>query len=275
MGLFSFGGSRSTSETVGNASSLDVSRSGSVSGGSSEAGSLAASRDRIAFEDVFAQLFGGASGAAQGLDPSMLTDTADQLFTGGLAFLDQLGGGEGAGYLSDRLSGQSPVLDEQIAALSDDVGRFFSEELLTSIQSEAVAGGGLGGGRQGVAEGLAAETAAREFSRGATALRAADIDARDRAAVALGDQQNQGAAIGLGSLGSLFGIADAGFAAELAPYERLGAILGGPTTLTDSDSSSFSTAEDFARAFASSFGQSQSSTRSTSSGRAVRFGFGR
>lgn len=273
MGLFSFGGSRSSSSSEGRASSFDQSQSASVSGGTSDAGSISRSRESVAFEDVFARLFGGAEGAAAGLDPSLLVETSNNLFNAGAGFLDSIGGGPGTDYLQSRVAGESPVLGEQIGALSEDVGRFFNEQLLPGITSEAVAGGGLGGGRQGVAQGLAGESALREFSRGVTALRSADISARDAAAATLGQQAIQGAQVGLGGLGTLSGIANIGFGAELAPYERLAALVGGPVTLTDSDSSSFSTAEDFARAVSSSFGQSESFTRSSSSGRAAKFGF--
>jgi len=269
MGLFSFGGSKTQSQTSGAASAFDVSRSGSVSSGVSAGGSESA--QRVAFEDIFARLFGGAEGAASGLDPSMLSQTANQLFSGGTEFLDALSGGADTDFLQARLSGESPVLGEQIDALGEDVGRFFNEQILPGITSEAIAGGGLGGGRQGVAEGLAAQGAGREFQRGATALRGADIAQRDQAAALLGQNRIAGAEAGLSQLGGLAGLAEFGFGAELAPFERLAAILGGPTVL--GDSTSFSSAEDFARAFSESFGASQSKTRSTSTSKAISIGF--
>ena len=262
---FSFGGSRSRSE--GRSSSFDMSRSASVSGGESRAGSRAS--ERIAFEDVFARLFGRAEGAATGLDPSLLTTAANQLFSGGVEFLDSLSGGPGADFLASRVAGESPVLDDQIAALAEDVGEFFSEQVNPAITSEFVASGTLGGGRQGVAQGIAAREAGRTFARGATELRAQDMAARDQAAAILGQQRLQGAQTGLAALPSLAGIAEFGFGAELAPYERLAAILGGPVTL--SDSRSFSTSEDFARALSSSYGRSESQTSSRSGG--LRLGF--
>jgi len=274
MGIFSFGGSKQESEQVGSSRAFDVAASGSVSGGVSDAGSRATSGQSIAFEDVFSRLFGGAEGAAAGLDPSVLTGAANQLFSGGINFLESLGGGPGTDFLQSRVAGESPVLQEQIDLLQQDVGRLFSEELNPAITSEAVAGGTLGGGRQGVAQGLAAEAAANEFTRGATALRAGDIAARDAAAGTLGEQTIAGAGVGLGGLSALSNLANLGFGAELAPFERLAAILGPQTALTASESESFSSAEDFARAFSQSFGSSQSDTRSSSSGRSFRLGFG-
>lgn len=270
MGLFSFGGSTQDSRSFGQSSAFDVAGSGSVSGGVSEAGSR--STQQIAFEDIFARLFGGAESAAAGLDPSMLTEAANQLFAGGIDFLGTLaGGGPEREFLQARMEGTSPVLDDQIAALQEDVGRFFSEELLTGVTSDAVLAGGLGGGRQGVAQGIAAARAADAFSRGATELRAGDIAARDAAAAVLGDQRLQGAMAGLTQLPALAGIADLGFGAGLAPAERLAAILGSPTVL--GESTSFSSAEDFARAFSQSFGGSQSTQESSSTSRALNLGF--
>ena len=297
MGLFGgFGASKSKSKSRGQSSSIDFSQSASVSGGVSEAGStgfgtsqsvsegVSQSSQRVAFEDVFARLFGGAEGAAAGLDPSLLTETANQLFSGGLGFLDQLSGGADTKFLEGRLRGDDGLLDEQISGLGEDIGSFFREEILPGITSEAVAGGSLGGSRQGLAEGGAADAAGREFSRGATSLRASDARQRTEAAGLLGQSRIQGASAGLGSLEGLAGIAQTGFGAELEPFERLAAILGGQTVLGDSssrtsadassldESSSFSSAQDFARAFASSFGQSQATNRSDSSSKSISFG---
>jgi hypothetical protein len=266
---FSFGGSKNSSSSRGDSSSVDFGSSTSVSGGESVAGSD--SSQSIAFEDVFARLFGGAENAAAGLDPSMLSNAANQLFSGGLGFLDSLSGGAGSDFLSARVSGESPVLGEQIGALGEDIGKFFTEQILPGISSESIAGGSLGGGRQGVAEGIAGGEAARQFSQGATALRSSDIAARDAAAATLGEQRIAAAGTGLSQLGSLAGIADFGFGADLAPFDRLSAILGGPTVL--GESSSFSSAEDFARAFSSSFGASRSTTSSQSKGKAAKIGF--
>lgn len=263
---FGFGGGSSSSQSSGSSSSFDISQSESASGGFSRTGS----DQRIAFEDIFARLFGGAESAAAGLDPSMLTEAANQLFGAGTDFLSRIGGDKGTAFLEDRLSADNEVLDEQIDLLGEDLGRFFREELNPAITSEAVGGGTLGGGRQGVAQGAASGAVTSEFRRGATALRAGDIAARDRAASILADQNLAGIQAGLSGLPALAGIADMGFSAALAPFERLSAILGDPTTLT----SSFGNAADFARAFSSSFGTSQSQTQSTSRSRDFSIGFG-
>lgn len=258
---FGFGGSSSSSNS--SSSSFDRSSSDSVSGGASVAGS----DQRVAFEDVFARLFGGAEGAAAGLDPSMLTDAANQLFMGGTGFMSSIGADAGSDFLTDRLSGNNEVLQEQIDLLGEDLGQFFNEELLPGITSQAVSGGQLGGGRQGVAQGRAIEEVGNQFTRGATALRSNDIAARDAAAGTIAGNTISGASVGLGGIPSLLGAADAGFGAELAPFERLAGILGGPTTL----GSSFSSSADFARAWSESFGQSQATSNSRS--RSLSLGF--
>lgn len=281
MGLFDFGGSRtrarsegrsdarSDSSSFGESSSDQGSTSGSIAGGTSTGRSGSSTRQRIAFEDVFARLFGGAEGAAGGLDPSILFDTANELFNSGTGFLDSIGGDAGSGYLSDRLSSRNGVLEDQIGLLQEDIGRLFSEELLPGIESRAISGGALGGGRQGVAQGAAIDSAAAQFTRGATALRAGDIAARDAIAGGIADRSLAGSQLGLSALPTLAGIAELGFGAELAPYERLAAILGDKTVLGDSDSFGFTDASDFARSFSDSFGRSRSRQGSRSSSRST------
>ncbi len=257
---FGIGGSTSTSNSQ--SSSFDRSRSDSVSGGAA----ASQSDQRIAFEDIFARMFGGAEGAAGGLDPSLLTGAANDLFSSGQNFMQGIGGDAGTDYLSSRLSGDNPVLQEQIDLLGEDLGNFFNEELMPGITSEAVGGGALGGGRQGVAQGAAMREVGDQFTRGTTALRAGDIGARDAVAGTIAENSLTGAEIGLGAAPGLMGLADAGFSAGMAPFERLAAIMGGPTTLGSSSSSS----ADFARAWSDSYGQSQATSSSRS--RSLRYG---
>lgn len=277
MGLLSFGGSKSSSQSQSTGYSYGESGSfsDSISGGFSRSGGQSTSQQRVAFEDVFSRLFGGAEGAASRLDPSMLTESANMLFSGGMNFMDSLAGGADSEYLASRMSGESPVLQEQIDALGGDIGRFLREEVNPAITSQGVATGTLGGGRQGVAQGQAARAATEEFQRGALGLRAADMQARDTAAATLGQQRIAGAQAGLGALPGMAGIAEMGFGAELAPYAALSSILGGPMALTDAQSTQFSTAEDFARAISEAFSQDRSYQHSTSSskGKSLSLGF--
>lgn len=259
--MFNMGASVSSSSSQ--SESYEEARSDSRSGGFSVAGS----DQRVAFEDIFARMFGGAEGAAAGLDPSLLTNAANSLFGSGAAFMDQIGGDAGTQYLEGRLDSENPVLQEQIDLLGEDLGRFFNEELLPGITSNSVHGGALGGGRQGVAQGAAMREVGDQFTRGSVSLRAGDIAARDSAAMTLAGNSLDGASIGLGALPSMMGIANAGFSAGMQPYERLAAILGGPTTL----GSSFSTSADWARAWSESFGESSASSESSSKSMSLGF----
>lgn len=205
--------------------------------------------------DVYRQLYGSASSAASGAAASagQLRTAAQQLFTGGNQFLEQLGGDAGSAYLEDRLSADNPVLNEQIANLQTDVGRLFREELNPAITSRAVSGGTFGGGRQGVAQGLATESAARVFSQGATALRAGDIASRDAVAQSIAQNSLASASTGLGALPSLLDVLERGNNAELGVYSGLSQILGGPTTLT--------TAQSLARSYGEQTASSRGSSR--------------
>lgn len=252
--MFNFGGSVSGSSS--SSSSYEQSESGSVSGGFASS----SSQDSVAFEDVFARLFGGAEGAAAGLDPSMLTQTANQLFSGGMGFMDQIGADPGTAYMADRLGGDNAQLQEQIDLLGEDLGSFFNEELNPAITGQAAMGGQLGGGRQGVAQGRAMQEVGSQFARGASALRSNDLASRDAMAGGMAQTALQGVSAGLQGLPMMAGMADMGFSAGMAPYERLAAILGDKSVLNQAASSS----ADFARAFSSSFGQSRSSSSSSS-----------
>lgn len=259
--MFSFGGSTSSSSSQ--SESYEQSQSASQSGGVSVSGS----EQSVAFEDIFSRLFGGAEGAAAGLDPSMLTETANMLFSSGLAFMNNMGADEGSHYLRGRLQGDNEVLQEQIDLLQSDLGSFFREELNPAITSQSVHGGALGGGRQGVAQGKAIEEVGDQFTRGATALRAGDIAARDAAASTLAGNAIQGTQAAMSMIPALAGVADMGFSAGMAPYERLAAILGDKSVL----GSSFSTSADWASAWSDAWGESSASSKSSSKSLSMGF----
>lgn len=208
--------------------------------------------------DIFSRLYGDASAAAGGAaaNAGQLRTAAQQLFTGGNQFLEQLGGDAGSAYLENRLSANNPVLEQQISQLQEDTGRLFREEFNPAITSRAVGGGTLGGGRQGVAQGLAIDSAARAFTQGATALRAGDIASRDAVAQSIATNSLNAASTGLGALPSLLDVLERGNNAGLQPYSQLSQILGGPTTLT--------TAQSLARSFGEQRGTSSGYGRSNS-----------
>jgi hypothetical protein len=279
--MFGIGGSSSKSTTQSNSygyqGSLSSSMSDQTSQATSSGGSQSTSTSNLAFADLFAQLYGGAAATAGGLSGQPVQSAANMLFSGGTSFLDSLQGGPESDYLASRVQGSSPVLGEQISALGDDLGQFFREELDPAITSQAVAGGQLGGGRQGVAQGRAIAETAQQFSRGATALRAADIGARDQAAQQLMAQKTSAAGVGLSALPSLLGLRQQGSLAALAPYQALAGILGGPTVLQNSQSTSFneslSTSEAIARAISASFGEDVASSTSKSKSKSGSLSF--
>lgn len=227
----------------------------SESSGYSSSQQASLSQQNVFQEDIFSQLYGNASNAAGGAaaNAGQLRTAAQQLFTGGNQFLEQLGGDAGTGYLEDRLSANNPVLEQQISQLQQDTGRLFREEFNPAITARAVAGGTLGGGRQGVAQGAAIESATRAFTQGATALRAGDIAQRDAAAQSVATNSLNSASTGLGALPSLLSILERGNSAELGAYGQLSQILGGPTTLT--------TSESLARAYGEQSSASRGSSR--------------
>ncbi len=211
--------------------------------GGSSSSSQSSSSQSVFQSDIFAQLFGNASNIAGTIDTAGLTEAANNLFSGGAGFLSDLqgisSGEDPAGqFLQSLISGEGGFVDENIAALGEDLGQFFDEELLPGITSEAVGGGQLGGGRQGVAEGKAIESVGREFRRGSIDIRNADLNRRTGAATALSQNQISAAGVGLGAAGEQFDLAQAATLAPFSPFLTLAQILGGPTTLSESQSSS-------------------------------------
>lgn len=274
-GSLGLGKSKSSQQSQGYNESSSYGESSSISGdvsGSSSSGygaGASSSNQVIAYDDIFKQLFGGATTAAQAgiANGEELGSTARQLFTGGSQFLEGLGTDAGTGYLQDRLSADNPVLEDQIAQLRGDTEQLFSDQLNPAITSRAVAGGTLGGGRQGVAQGMAMDALSKNFVQGATQLRANDIAMRDQAAMGIAQNSLQAASTGLGALPSMLDLATDAASPELGIYAKLSSILGGPTVLGSSQSSNFNTntAESASQAFSRSFGTQTSNSMGTSS----------
>lgn len=265
-----------TSTGFSQAMSTDQSMSSgsSVSGGTSTSGSS----QRIAFDDLFQQLYGNASGAAgsAAANAGELSAAAKQLFSGGMDVLSNLGGDVGTDYLTSRLTDDS-VLNAQIAQLRDESGKLFTDQLNPAITSRSVAGGTLGGGRQGVAQGQAMADTERAFMQSVTQLQAQNQNAKDAAASTIAANSLTAAGTGLGALPALFDTLTQGNNAELGVYSNLSSILGGPTTLTTSQSQSenfgSSIQQALSSAFSQSFGQQSSMGTSSSSGKASGWNF--
>lgn len=239
--------------SIGGSSSKSSSQQQSNSQATSQAVSGSTSSQSIAFSDLFQNLFGGASNAAaKAVGGGQLQGAANQLFTGGMDFFKNLGGDAGTSYLNSRITGENPILDEQISQLGEDTGRFFREQINPAITSRAVSGGNLGGGRQGVAQALGADAATRQYTQGVTQLRLGDQQARDSAALEVARNSLSAASTGLGALPTLLQANVNAASPELGVFQQLAGILGGPTTLTSSDSFSRSISEAFSNAFGSS-----------------------
>jgi hypothetical protein len=271
--------SQSTSAAASDAFGFSTSLSESGQESGSEVRSKSTSTQAIAFADLYQQLYGGALGAAGKASLALpgLQSQASSLFSAGKGFLDEIGGDAGRTFLDERIRGDDDILATQLAGLQEDVGRFFSEELLPGVTSAAVGAGQLGGGRQGVAQGRAIDTAAREFRRGSTELRLADRTSRENLAMGVAGLDQAGRLGGAAALPGLFGLAEAGTFAGLGIQERLAALFGGPTTLTTSEAQStsdaFSVAEAIAQSFSADVATSRSTSQSTSAGKGKTFGF--
>ncbi len=268
--------SRSSSESFARGVSVggSSSRSGQESGSTSRSGGTSTSS--IAFADLFAGLFEGATGAAgraASLVPELRTQSAN-LFDAGTGFLDQIAGGAGTEFLTDQLENNQALADEQIGQLRTDLSRFFEEDLLPQTVDSAVGAGQLGGGRQGVAEGRAIDTVGREFTRGAVDIRQSAQDRTTQIARDLAAINQSGGAAGINALPTLLATAEAGVGAEFSVFDRLAGILGGPTVLTDSEQFAESDAFSIAQAIADSFNFSEDVATSRSSSKSGSFSFG-
>ena len=123
------------------------------------------------------------------------------------------------GYMQERIQQGNPYLQNQIDQLGNDLGRFYSEQLLPGIQSGAGLAGGVGGGRQGVAQGIAGRGVAEEFGRQAGNLRYQDVLQGDQLNQQLLTSQGAGAQAGMGGLAQLSQM-------QMSPYQLMGMLSG-------------------------------------------------
>lgn len=270
----------SSSRQSASSSSLDwsqsASNSSSLSYGSSQSTSGGRSTQSIAFADLLAQLYGGATDAATKsiAEAPLFADEAQQLFSGGLGFLDRLQNVPGSDYLSARLTGPDAAAQAQIDTLREESGRLFNEQLMPGITSRGVSTGTLGGSRQRVAVGQAAGEVGRGFTSGVAQILANSQSARDSIAATLGGQSITAAGVGLSGIPNILSASQAGANANLSPYMALADILGGPTVLTESTQSAQATSEDIATAISNAYSQSFGTSQSTSKGKSVGLSFG-
>jgi hypothetical protein len=261
------GGNAATSFGVGGSSGVSDSLSQSQSGQS------------IAFQDLFQQLFGGANAAAQAVNANGISGAANQLFTGGTNFLQSLTQNAGTDALQARI-GDTSARDTQLGALKTQLGDFFNEQVIPGINSQGIAAGTFGGSRDAVAQSMAAKAVGGQFAQGAASIIGTDQAQRDQAAAQLGQLNVQGGQAGLSSLSSLYGLAQGGATAGLVPYQLLAQIMGGPTVLGQSSSSSIAKAisDSFnnqgSQSYGFDFGSSSSLAHSQGSAMGISGGIG-
>ena len=290
MSLLGIGGSKSKSSSSSSSIGEQWDRAQSIGAGyqgseSSQIGgsqSTGVSQDRLAFEQLYSQLYGGAAGVAGEMAQNpFLSQTANQLFGSGQNILSGLQNDSGSQYLQSVLS-SSGMMDEQISLLGQDINKFTSESLLPNIRRSAASAGQLGGSRQSVAEGAALQGATEQFARGASSIRNENMNRQLSAAGQLSQQNLQGAQIGLAGNESLYGLANQGFMSQLSPYAALASIMGDKATLGSSMSQSTSFDQALAKAFGEdfnasssySYGYDKSKATSKSSSGSFNLGFG-
>lgn len=230
---------------------------GSIGGSSSSSESQSTSQSTAnSFVDPSQQPFldflrnAGVNATANviGRDQGLFKTSAD-LLGQGKDFLGQLAGA-GSGLVG---FGGQELVDTQISQLGADIGDFFQNQIIPGISRDATAVGALGGGRDEVARGAAAGEALDAFSRGSVDIQRGAEAQRLQAGIAAEGFATEASLGGLSSLAQLFGIAQAPFAAQLDPLVQLAGILGGPTVLQQSQSSSQSTSESDSSSFSVGF----------------------
>lgn len=118
-------------------------------------------------------------------------------------------------------------IDAQSRSLESGLGRLFSEQINPNIRTDAIAAGGMGGGRQGVAEGVAAGQLADTYAQSL-----GDITARANS------QALQATAMQGALAGQYAGMPGQLAASSFGPLAAYASILGAPTLLPYSRSSS-------------------------------------
>lgn len=256
------GGGHSTTKSFSESSGFDASQAQSTSGSYLDAAQQQAQQG---FQNRFYDQVGQYQ-APGGLMQAGALGAGFREQLGATPFIEGLRGAAqyGTGQLGQFASGQNPYLNAQVGQLGEDVGRQFREQILPGIGGQFQGAGQRGSSRQGVAEGLAAQGALDQFTRGATNLRAGAYGQQIDAA-------GQLAGLGVQGANQLYGQQQAGFAntqqglgdiraQQLRPFEIGASIFGDPTALS------------FAQSTSESYGEQQSKSRTR--GASQNFGGG-
>lgn len=148
----------------------------------------------------------------------------------------------GMSALSQYATGQNPYLEQQIAGLQADAGRFYNESVLPGITSQFASGGQRGSSRAGVAAAQAAGRVGEQFAQEAMNLRSSAYGMGQQAAGQLAGLGQQGQ---LGSnqlLAQIYGQGqqmagnqfDQQQLAALRPFQIGAQVYGAPSVLSNS-----------------------------------------
>ena len=163
-----------------------------------------------------------------------------QLYGMGNQFLGGLMGNPFLAGLAQQAGGNQGLIDRQVNQLGADIGQQFNQQILPGISRQYQGIGGLGGSRMGVSQGIAAQGAADALSRGITDIYTADSMRSLQAGSTGAGIFSQGLLGGLAAMPGLFDLGMAQFTGGLAPLLAYNQIVGPPTVLDKSKSSSFS-----------------------------------
>jgi len=142
--------------------------------------------------------------------------------------------------LAQRAEQGNPFLDQVISQTQGDIGRNFQENILPAIGGAAAGLGQRGGARQGVAEGIAARDAQRLGADAATNLRFQGFGQQGNDLRSILANQQGALSQTFPALGGQFGLSTAQVSAPFLGLQQLQGLLGDPSILNQSKSSSFS-----------------------------------
>jgi len=130
------------------------------------------------------------------------------------------------------------LAQQQLAAMSGDIGQNFQRNVLPALNSQAGVAGGMGGSRNAIGRGLAASDAQSQIANAGTNLYGRQYEIGAQAAGAA-TQARLGAASELPGMGaSLYNLGMSPYTAQWAPMTALTSMLGSPVTLAQSKQSS-------------------------------------
>lgn len=130
---------------------------------------------------------------------------------------------------------QNPYLQSQINQFGGDMSRQFGRQL-QQIGGGYQGAGQRGSSRQGIAEGLAAESAQRQYQQGVTGMRSAAYNQQQQAMTDLGQQQLQARQLQNQSIQTGMDALATNTANQFQPFAIGSQVIGSPSTLNSAQS---------------------------------------